>query len=170
MTLADYVRLERLWFGGERQPPLGDTCAHEFSDTGAGFFPGNGPDPVGHGKAIVGCTFFGYDGIVIGSQEDVLFQGNRHVLTGRNCYSHAIYLSGGADTPDGCTLGQVSNHLIVDRSIFVGNEGYAAHGYHIPFSGIVTRNVLERPCTTMDTLSPTRIPSIPHESSRLATP
>jgi hypothetical protein len=137
----DYVRLEGLWFGGARAPDTATQCDTAASDTGHGFFPSNGPDPVGHGKAIVGCTFFGYDEIGIGSQEDILFQGNRHVLTGRNCYSHAIYLSGGADQPGECAKGQVSNHLIVDSSIFVANEGYSTHGYHIPLSGIITRNV-----------------------------
>jgi hypothetical protein len=135
------VRLEYLWFGGTRPGSLGDTCSFDFSDTGHPFFLGNGPDPVGHGKSLVGCTFFGLDGIGIGSEEDVIFQGTRHVLTGRNCYTHPIYLSGGADTPDGCSVGYCSNHMIVDSCVFVANEGYAAHGYHIPFSGIITRNV-----------------------------
>jgi hypothetical protein len=140
-SVGDYVRLEGLWFGGARPARTGTACAFPDSDTNHPFFLSNGPDPVGHGKAVVGCTFFGFDGIGIGSQEDVLFQGNRHIFTGRNCYSHPIYISGGADSPDGCTKGQCSNHIIVDSSIFVANEGWSAHGYHIPFSGIVTRNV-----------------------------
>ena len=126
VTIHNYVRIEGLWFGGEWDK-VND---HVFA-------PGGGP--IGKGKEIVGCTIFGYkSGIVIGSSEDLLVQGNRLVHNGTDLHYHGIYLSGGYDE------GSMSNHVIVDSNIFVAGEGYGIHGWHNIHSTIVTRNVVIR--------------------------
>lgn len=119
--MADYTRLEGLWIGG--QWTKGDE--NQF------FFGGS---PIGTGKQFINNTFFGFTQLLQGSAENILFQGNRFVLTGSGRFAHSIYLSGGY------TSGSMSSHAIVDNNIFVGGEGYAIHGWHKTRNNIVTRN------------------------------
>jgi hypothetical protein len=142
VNFRDYVRLDGLWFGGARTPDVGSECSMENSEIGQAFFVGNTDSEIARGKQLVGCTIFGYTGLMLGTSEDMLFEGNRFVLDGRNCYSHGIYLSGGADNPDQRAAGECSQHMILDSNILVAGEGYALHGYHRPFSGILTRNIV----------------------------
>ena len=124
--MADYVRVDGLWFGGKWEPP---------ESYGAYIGVGGGGNPIGRGKQLVHCTMFGYnDGILIGQSENLLIQGNRLVHTGAGSYQHGIYLSGGYP-PGAC-----SNHVIVDDNILIVGEGWAIHGWHNPRSMIITRN------------------------------
>jgi hypothetical protein len=140
VVLHDYVRLEGLWFGGTRVPDKEQGCDITAIDVGSAFHLANLDGPYGRGKQLVGCTFFSYSEVSLGSNEDAVFASNRFIRTGRNCHAHPIYLSGGADSPDIIARGICSQHVIVDNNLFLSNEGFSMHGFHRPFSGIVTRN------------------------------
>lgn len=119
--VADYVRLEGLWFGGNWK-----------AENSGGFFVGGSPQS--YGIQLVNNTFFGYRELSQGSAEYLFYQGNRFVRTGDGRFSHSIYLSGGY------TAGSMAQHAIVDNNIFVGGEGYAIHGWHQTHNNIITRN------------------------------
>jgi len=123
--LADYVRLEGLWFGGAWKHANRVTFQV-------------GGSPIGLGKQLIDCTVFGYDELSEGSSEYYLYQGNRFVRDGNGLFSHPLYLSGGS------TPGSIAQHSIVDNNIFVDGEGYAIHGWHDVHSTIITRNFIGR--------------------------
>ncbi|HVE14218.1 MAG TPA: hypothetical protein VNI01_12535, partial [Elusimicrobiota bacterium] len=93
IVVSDYVRLERLWIGGKRLPchrpkGLGDPgdCSRNAIVLGA--------VPRGVGRELVNNTIFGYfGGIVQGSSEKSLYQGNRFVRVGGGSWGHPIYIS-----------------------------------------------------------------------------
>ncbi|MGE5139156.1 MAG: right-handed parallel beta-helix repeat-containing protein [Rudaea sp.] len=123
---GDYIRLYGLWFGGTFNPNVG----HQIAPGGSSISVGN---------QIVNNTFFGYNGgIVIGSSERLLIQGNRFVKTGKGKLAHSIYLSGG------CCEGQYSQHVIVDHNILIANGGWGTHVFNsapgAPHNFIITRN------------------------------
>lgn len=121
ISVADYVRLEGLWFGGVWK-----------AEGSGGFFVGGSPQS--YGIELVNNTFFGYKELSQGSAEYLLYQGNRFVHTGYGRFGHSIYLSGGY------TVGSMAQHAIVDNNLFIGGEGYAIHGWHKTHNNIVTRN------------------------------
>jgi hypothetical protein len=90
VVLHDYVRLEGLWFGGTRVPDKEQGCDITAIDVGSAFHLANLDGPMGHGKELVGCTFFSYSEVGLGSNEDVIFSSNRFIRTGRNCHAHVL--------------------------------------------------------------------------------
>jgi len=136
---GDYIRVEGLWFGGKRLEFMVDLVQQGIKERD----PNDacmkvGGTPIGKGKQVINCTIFNTkNGLITGSTEDLLIQGCRFVMTGHGGHFHGIYLSGGDSKGEG-----QSNHLIVDRNIFVGGEGYAIHGYHAVRNVICTRNLV----------------------------
>jgi hypothetical protein len=127
--MRDYTRLDGLWIGGTKLS----------SDTADIFLGGS---PISHWKQIVNCTIFGYyGGIVSGSSEYALIQGNRFVHNGGGTLYHAVYISGAANWPP--APGTLTQHTIVDNNVFIagpGDGGYGIHFFHNNRSGIATRN------------------------------
>jgi hypothetical protein len=127
--MRDYMRLDGLWFGGTKLT----------SDTADIFMGGS---PISHWKQIVNCTIFGYyGGVVSGSAEYSLLQGNRFVHNGGGTLYHAIYISAAGTWPP--APGTLTQHTIVDNNIFIagaGDGGYGIQFFHNNRTGIATRN------------------------------
>ncbi|HUI53723.1 MAG TPA: DUF1565 domain-containing protein [Bryobacteraceae bacterium] len=121
ITLGNYVRVEGLWFGGVQD--IGPINYNQGPYVGVSTGPIDhsvalgGADPkIAQGVQIVNCTIWGYhSGVITGSVQYALFQGNRLVNNGDDGLWHGIYLSGG----DGRGAGQ-SNHIIVDNNLLIG--------------------------------------------------
>jgi len=123
IAVADYVRIDSLWFGGDYVTGI------------------KGPvfQISGVGKEIVNNTFFNWpSGPLMGWGENVLFQGNRLVNTGRDVHTAGTYFSSGYATD-----GKLSNHIIADHNIYIGNNISAGYGFQFWHGGksmIATRN------------------------------
>jgi hypothetical protein len=126
--IGDYVSVKGLWFGGTPSETAKNCFCLGTDGVRSGF---------GQGKEIIDSTIFGYrDGASPGTAENLLFQGNRYVNSGRDDLHHAIYLTGGYSTD------QKSQHMIVDRNIIIGSNGYGVKFGHYLHSSIITRNFI----------------------------
>ncbi len=135
ITLDDYVRLDGLWFGGAQDygivkgvyGPIDHMISLGTTTTA----------PIGRGKEVVNCTIWGYySGLISGSTEYALIQGNRFLLNGNGGLYHGIYLSG----DDHQDTGGASNHIIVDHNTLIGGGGYGIQSWHGMYNVIYTRN------------------------------
>ena len=136
IQILDYVRLDGLWMGGIQD--IGTYKGQYGKIDHAISLGATSPEPIGEGKQVVNCTIWGYrSGLISGSTENLLVQGNRFILDGNDGLDHGIYLSGG----DGRGSGQ-SNHLIVDDNILIGGEGYGIQSWHSVHDAIYTRNFI----------------------------
>lgn len=128
VNIGDYVRIQGLWFGGNRNTAANPQC---FCTGGS---------PIGNGKEIIGNTFFNFvEGLSGGSLQNSIIQGNRFVGAGNYpTKQHSIYLSGN----DGAGTGGASTHIVVDDNIIIGGEGYGIQGWHEVHNLIFTRNFI----------------------------
>jgi hypothetical protein len=135
--MGDYTRLDGLWIGGTRQT----------SDT-ADIFIGAEGGLISNWKQLTNCTFWGYyGGILSGSAQYALIQGNRFVQMGGGALFHPNYIANANTFPG--PAGTNTNHIILDSNLFVaggdpnpavGGGGYAMHSFHNDRTGIMTRN------------------------------